>query len=173
MLEPADLLILDEPTNDLDIPSMEVLEESLEDFPGALVLVTHDRYMLDNISTELLVLDGRGGHSFVADYSQWERAREVRQAAPVAPRPSAVKAPPTSNRGLTAQERRELSRMEAAITAAEEAVSGLKRQLEDPSVASDAGRLNQAWNDLATARARVDALYVRWQDLEARGRTSP
>ena len=61
MLQPADVLILDEPTNDLDIPSLEVLEESLEDFPGALVLVTHDRFMLERLSTELLALDGEGG----------------------------------------------------------------------------------------------------------------
>src|SRR5207245_2231480 len=61
MLKPADVLILDEPTNDLDIPTLDVLESSLEEFNGALVLVTHDRYLLDRLSTELLALDGRGG----------------------------------------------------------------------------------------------------------------
>src|SRR6202000_919118 len=72
MLVPADVLILDEPTNDLDIPSLEVLKVSLTAFPGALVLVTHDRYMLDRLSTEILGLDGRGSHAVVTDYEQYE-----------------------------------------------------------------------------------------------------
>ena len=86
MLQPADLLLLDEPTNDLDIPTLEILEESLLEFPGALVLVTHDRYMLDRVSTTVLGLDGAGGAERCADYSQWEawqraRKKESRQAS--------------------------------------------------------------------------------------------
>jgi ATP-binding cassette subfamily F protein uup len=81
MLQPADILILDEPTNDLDIPSLEVLEESLQDFPGALLLVTHDRFMLDNISTHLLALDGKGGAEYFADYPQWESVRSGAERA--------------------------------------------------------------------------------------------
>ena len=77
MLEPADVLLLDEPTNDLDIPSLEVLEDSLEDFPGALVLVTHDRYMLDSVCSALLALDGQGKTGFFADFAQWERAAAI------------------------------------------------------------------------------------------------
>ena len=72
MLQPADVLLLDEPTNDLDIPTLEILEESLLEFRGSLVLVTHDRYMLDRVSTIVLGLDGRGGAESFADYSQWE-----------------------------------------------------------------------------------------------------
>ena len=72
MLQPADLLLLDEPTNDLDIPTLEILEESLLEYTGALVLVTHDRYMLDRVSTMVLGLDGRGGAEVFADYLQWE-----------------------------------------------------------------------------------------------------
>jgi ATP-binding cassette subfamily F protein uup len=71
MLQPADLLVLDEPTNDLDIPALEVLEEALLDFPGALVLVSHDRYLLDRVSTQVIALDGRGGAQHFADYDQW------------------------------------------------------------------------------------------------------
>ncbi len=71
MLEPADLLLLDEPTNDLDIPTLEILEESLLEFTGALVLVTHDRYLLDRVSTVVLGLDSVGGAERFADYSQW------------------------------------------------------------------------------------------------------
>src|SRR5204863_6268415 len=74
MLAPADVLLLDEPTNDLDIPTLEVLEESLLEFPGAVVLVSHDRYMLDRVSTMVIGLDGGEGN-FFADYSQWEASR--------------------------------------------------------------------------------------------------
>jgi ATP-binding cassette subfamily F protein uup len=72
MLEPADVLMLDEPTNDLDIPTLEILEESLLEFKGALVLVTHDRYLLDRVSNVVLGLDGRGNAQLFADYLQWE-----------------------------------------------------------------------------------------------------
>src|SRR5271166_5941275 len=72
MLQPADILLLDEPTNDLDIPTLEILEESLLDFPGSLVLVTHDRYLLDRVSTTVLGLDGEGRTEHFADYSQWQ-----------------------------------------------------------------------------------------------------
>src|SRR6185503_14260433 len=82
MLQPADLLLLDEPTNDLDIPTLEVLEESLLEFPGALVLITHDRYLLDRVSTAVVALDGEGGATSYADYAQWEIAHEGGERAP-------------------------------------------------------------------------------------------
>jgi ATP-binding cassette subfamily F protein uup len=66
------VLLLDEPTNDLDIPTLEILEENLLDFPGALVLVTHDRYLLNRVSSTVLGLDGRGHTGRFADYAQWE-----------------------------------------------------------------------------------------------------
>src|SRR6185295_10435809 len=80
MLQPADLLILDEPTNDLDIPTLDVLEDSLMEFPGALMLVTHDRWLLDRVSTLLLALDGTGQTEWFADYAQWETAQERKTA---------------------------------------------------------------------------------------------
>src|SRR5207248_9571053 len=97
MLQPADLLLMDEPTNDLDIPTLEVLEDSLTEFPGALVLVTHDRYMLDRVSTAVLGLDGEGGARMFADYWQWEQAEwtakpaKTERAAPVKAQPAASK----------------------------------------------------------------------------------
>src|SRR6202042_3174247 len=81
MLQPADVLLLDEPTNDLDIPTLEILEESLLEYRGALVLVTHDRYMLDRVSTVVLGLDGLGGAERFADYSQYESWQRAQQAA--------------------------------------------------------------------------------------------
>ena len=81
MLQAADVLILDEPTNDLDIPSLEVLEDSLDDFPGALILVTHDRFMMDRLCDEILALDGEGGTAFYAEFAQWERKQVEQEAA--------------------------------------------------------------------------------------------
>ena len=80
MLQPADVLLLDEPTNDLDIPTLEILEESLLEYPGALVLVTHDRFMLDRVSTVVLGLDGLGRAERFADYSQWEAWQRAQQS---------------------------------------------------------------------------------------------
>ena len=92
MLQPADVLVLDEPTNDLDISSLEVLEETLDGFPGAVVLVTHDRYLLDRLSTELLGLDGRGGAEIYAEREQYERAK-ADAAKALAAKPAAKATP--------------------------------------------------------------------------------
>ncbi len=167
MLQPADVLILDEPTNDLDIPTLEVLEDSLLSFPGALVLVTHDRYLLDRVSTDLLALDGRGGAAHFTGLSQWEAAQKpVPAAVPAAAvRPKAATPAPSR---LSTAERRELGQIEAKIEAADEAVAALERQLEDPSVASDAARLHEVWNALPAARDQVSTLYVRWEELESK-----
>src|SRR5204862_1326540 len=91
MREPADLLILDEPTNDLDIPTLEVLEDSLAEFDGGLVLVTHDRFMLERVSTVILALDGAGGTATFADYAQWEATRAVTVAPARATAPGPVR----------------------------------------------------------------------------------
>jgi len=167
MLKPADVLILDEPTNDLDIPTLEVLEDSLLSFPGALVLVTHDRYLLESVSTDLLALDGRGGARHFASLDQWQAAqRPAPTVAPkTAPRPKALV--PAASR-LSTAERRELGQIEGKIESAEEEVATLERQLEDPKVASDAAHLHEVWEALPLARERAAALYGRWEELEAR-----
>ena len=168
MREAADLLILDEPTNDLDIPTLEVLEESLGDFPGGLVLVTHDRFMLERVSTMILSLDGRGGTATFADYAQWEAARAVAPAA--APRTAAsapARRPQTSKR-LAYREQREWDGMEQAILEAENALEACQRATEDPAIASDSARLQERYAALEAARAEVDRLYSRWAELEAR-----
>jgi len=167
MLKPADVLILDEPTNDLDIPTLEVLEDSLLSFPGALVLVTHDRYLLESVSTDLLALDGKGGARHFASLDQWQAAQKPASAvAPAAaPRP---KAPVPAASRLSTAERRELGQIEGKIENAEEEVAALERQLEDPKVASDAAKLHEVWEALPLAREQAAALYGRWEELEAR-----
>jgi ATP-binding cassette subfamily F protein uup len=169
MLQPADLLVLDEPTNDLDIPALEVLEESLLDFPGALVLVTHDRHLLDRVATQILVLDGRGGAHHFADFDQWQAflqkpaTQKQEKAVPsTSPRPQA------GARRLTYLEQREWDGLEAKILAAEERVAQARRQAEDPVIATDAGTLQRRHETLAEALEEVDRLYARWAELESK-----
>ena len=169
MLQPADLLLLDEPTNDLDIPTLEVLEESLPDFPGALVLVTHDRFMLDRVSTAVLGLDGRGGAEIYADYWQWEQAQS--EAPPPDAAPSKTAAPPRSNsskKKLGYLDAREFEQMEERILAAEEELENLRAAMQAPDVVSDALRLRDSYEKVQAAEARVEALYARWAELEAK-----
>ncbi len=171
MLRPADLLLLDEPTNDLDIPSLEVLEDSLADFPGAVVLVTHDRYMLRRLSSDILGFDGKGGVNQYTDYTQWENAREeTRAEARTVDRPkSSVKRepiPPKPSKKLSYKEQKELDEMEAAIQDAESAVAARQKELEDPAVAADTKRLQDVCTALAEAQTRIETLYTRWEELE-------
>jgi ATP-binding cassette subfamily F protein uup len=168
MREPADVLMLDEPTNDLDIPAVEVLEESLASFDGGLVLVTHDRFMLERVSTVILALDGEGGAETFADYGQWEAARSARPR-PAAEAPGPAPARERSRpRRLGYQEQREWAGMEAAIVAAEDAVETCRKAAEDPAIASDPVALQTRYAALDAARAEVDRLYARWAELEAR-----
>ena len=167
MLQPADLLVMDEPTNDLDIPTLEILEESLLEFPGALVLVTHDRYLLDRVSTQVLALDGKGGVEYFADYSQALEAQKAKLAPP--PPPTANRQPPTQKaKRLGYLEQRELDSMEATILAAEERLAAAQQAADDPAVASDANALQQRYAELSAAQAEVDRLYARWAELEAK-----
>jgi ATP-binding cassette subfamily F protein uup len=168
MLQPADVLLLDEPTNDLDIPTLEVLEESLLEFRGSLVLVTHDRHMLDRVSTVVLGLDGRGGAETFADYSQWEtwqeeREQSARAPAARAPRPAAADAP---KKKLSYLEAREHASIEKRIAAAEHVLRETRTQLEDPAIASDATRLLAVHEEMEAVRKELDALYARWAALD-------
>ena len=169
MLEPADLLLLDEPTNDLDIDTLEVLEESLLEWDGALVLVTHDRYLLDRVSTQLLALDGRGGATFYADYAQWEKGRSLETEAPGAepPQPGSSAARAAKPKKLGYREQREWDEMEARILEAERLLETRERDASDPAVASDHQALGERLAALALAQAEVDRLYARWAELEA------
>ena len=177
MLQQADVLLLDEPTNDLDIPTLEILEESLLEYRGALVLVTHDRYMLDRISTIVLGLDGRGDAERFADYSQWDAWLRSQQAKPSADAPAAAtrksrdSAPADTNRpGATAKklsqtEGREFASIEKRIAKAEEALLARRAALDDPEISSDAPRLHTAYVEMESAQKTVDELYARWAEL--------
>jgi ATP-binding cassette subfamily F protein uup len=168
MLQPADVLLLDEPTNDLDIPTLEVLEESLTDFTGALVLVTHDRYMLDRVSTVVLGLDGEGGSEVFADYSQWEAARSAKPARAEKESPAARQSAAPSRKKLSYLEAREWEQMEQKILEAEQALESARAALHAPEVVSDPFALQERYAALQAAEAEVEKLYARWAELEGK-----
>jgi ABC transport system ATP-binding/permease protein len=166
MLAPADVLLLDEPTNDLDIPTLEVLEDSLLEFAGAVMLVSHDRYMLDRISTIVIGLDGAGGGVF-ADYSQWEAGKdEQRSEKSSAKQPRAPASVDGPRRKLSYLEQREWDGAEAKILEAEEEVASWQRELE--AAGSDVKQYAAAYEKLQAAQRRVEELYVRWAELESK-----
>jgi ATP-binding cassette subfamily F protein uup len=169
MLQPADLLVLDEPTNDLDIATLEVLEESLIDFPGALVLVSHDRHLVDRVTTEILALDGGGGTQRYADYDQWLSGRRA-TGAPNKSKPTTTgrATPRPKAKRLTYLEQREWEGMEAKVLASEARMAESKSRAEDPSIATDAAALEKSLQALDEARGEVDRLYERWAELEAK-----
>jgi ATP-binding cassette subfamily F protein uup len=177
VLEPADLLLLDEPTNDLDIDTLEVLEESLLEFPGALVLVTHDRYLLDRVSTRILALDGRGGAVPYADYDQWEAGQRAAAESPsgtkVPERPatrgaSGPRAASSRPKKLGYLEQREWDEMEARILEAEGRLDACREAAAEPGVAADHVELQRRLTALTAAQTEVDRLYARWAELEAK-----
>ena len=168
MLQPADILLLDEPTNDLDIPTLEILEESLIDFPGSLVLVTHDRYMLDRVSSIVLGLNGKGGAETFADYAQWEAWQVQRSKPDVAatePSTSSASTAPARKK-LSYLEAREYATIEQRVEEAEQVVHAKRAELEDPANAMDAPRLVSAQAAMDAAQETLDALYARWAELE-------
>ena len=175
MLEPADVLLLDEPTNDLDIQTLEILEESLLEYAGALVLVTHDRYMLDRVSTVVLGLDGKGGAETFADYSQWEQWRGVKEetVAPGAAGKAVAGASAGNGAGagaggkkkLSYIEAREYAGIEAEVEAADERLGAARDRVEDPAVATDAKALTEALAEMERAQEEMDRLYARWAEL--------
>ncbi len=180
MLQPADVLVLDEPTNDLDIASLDVLEESLMDFPGAVVLVTHDRFMLDRICTEVVGLDGDGGSDRYGDCAQWlaamdrRRAMQAEEAETARGRNGSGAAPdrkaskPPERKKMTASEQSELKEMEDTIHAAEAEVERCRAATEDPAIAADHVELQKRWQAMEAAQAEVERLYARWEELEAK-----
>jgi ATP-binding cassette subfamily F protein uup len=172
MLQPADILLLDEPTNDLDIPTLDVLEESLLEFAGALVLVTHDRYMLDKVSTVVLGLDGLGHIEKFADYSQWEQWVEQQRTSsrgePKVSEEPKPKAAPASKKKLSYIEAREYATIEERVAKAEDVLDSKRVSLVDPAIQTDAELLIQAQQELDAAQEEVDTLYARWAELEAK-----
>ncbi len=176
MLQPADVLLLDEPTNDLDIPTLEILEESLLEYRGALVLVTHDRYMLDRVSTVVLGFDGMGEAERFADYSQWDvwqGSRQSKGKPNVVSRSQISRAPAVETRSaavtkkkLSYIEAREFATIEERIGRAEQELLAKRAALEDPAIVSDRLDFRDIYAQFEEAQKAVDRLYARWDELE-------
>jgi ATP-binding cassette subfamily F protein uup len=174
MLEPADVLLLDEPTNDLDIPTLEILEENLLDFPGALVLVTHDRYLLNRVSSTVLGLDGRGHTGRFADYAQWEDWIAEQEASAVkantANSASPANSASTTKKKLSYLEAREFAAIEKRVEQSDARLHSARERVEHPAIATDAAALQKALLELDAAQHESDALYARWAELTEKSR---
>ncbi len=175
MQRKADVLLLDEPNNDLDIDTLEILEDSLEDFPGAIVLVSHDRYLLDRLCTHFLGLGADGKITAFADYGQWERslieeARGARREKPAGV--SAPKAKVAKTVKLSYNEQREYEQMEKTILHAEQELADAQSDVEDPAISAHSQKLMIASARLQKAQESVDRLYARWSELEKKVQTA-
>ncbi len=174
MLQPADVLLLDEPTNDLDIETLDMLEQNLLEFPGALILVSHDRYLLDRVCQAVLVLESGEGPTFVADIEQWEKLKKERQKERQNTKKREAKSTQIpqhktkKRKKLSYHEQREWEQMEEKIMEGEMDVESCQSAIEDPKVASDPGKLQECYEALQAAQSKVEQLYARWAELEAK-----
>ena len=171
--KPSNLLVMDEPTNDLDVETLELLEELLVDYPGTLLLVSHDREFLDNVVTSTLALEGEGRvGEYVGGYAEWLRQRP--QAVSMRPRNeadaarAAPLAPVQAKRKLSYKEMRELENLPATIEALEARIGELTAAMNDPAFfRQDAQAIVAANEVMAAVQAELDTAYARWQALEA------
>jgi ATP-binding cassette subfamily F protein uup len=168
MLEPADILFLDEPTNDLDIPTLEVIEENLLQFAGAVVLISHDRCLMDRLCTQILGLGEQEAPMFYASYDQWLQSTE--KTTIKEKEPKAAPQPVQKSQRLVYKEQRELDGMEEAIASVEASIAELERQLEEQGRSTEENL--RAYQRLAEAQHRRDALFARWQELEEKAARS-
>lgn len=175
MLQPADILLLDEPTNDLDIATLETLEESLKEFPGAIVLITHDRALLENTATCVLGLGFSTVPPLLADYSQWEQfikeqetskgtSESAKKNAPIKNEPAPISPSPK----LSFKEKKELEQMESLIVNTEKKIADLEIVLEDYTAKEDAAKMQETCQELAVLHHSLDELFKRWEQLEAK-----
>ncbi|MFN3842670.1 MAG: ATP-binding cassette domain-containing protein [Rehaibacterium terrae] len=174
--QPSNLLVMDEPTNDLDVETLELLEEWLAEYPGTLLLVSHDRDFLDNVVTSTLVMEGDGRvGEYVGGYSDWLRQRPVPIAEPVrktddrlAAKPATPSAAPApAKRKLSYKDARELEQLPARIETLEARLAELTARMSDPAFYQRDGAAIAAHNaEVARLQAELDAAYARWEALE-------
>ncbi|CAN5714085.1 ATP-binding cassette domain-containing protein [soil metagenome] len=175
----GNLLVLDEPTNDLDLPTLGALEEGLIAFPGCALIVSHDRWFLDRVATAIVAFEGdgqvtlyEGSYSFYAERRKKKASPSKKETKP--PPMTATKTTGVQARKMTFKERAELTGMEDAISAAEKKVNDLETTLSDPALFKDRPTEVQALvSELDAARTAIEALFVRWGELEAISKASP
>jgi ABC transport system ATP-binding/permease protein len=170
MLKEAKILVLDEPTNDLDIETLDVLQSCLTEFEGAVVLVTHDRYFLDQVATEIIAFSGKdlslGTLIKFADLSQWEKWYEENQQVKEVKKIKIEDDEPKKKKKMSYHEVRELGMMEEKIQSAEKKLAELQNEVTQPEIQSNSKRLTELYQQIAESQERVDLLYSRWSELE-------
>ncbi len=175
--QPSNLLVMDEPTNDLDVETLELLEELLLDYQGTLLLVSHDRDFLDNVVTSTLVLEGDGRlGDYVGGYTDWLRQRRAptatiapaaKSAEPAQPAAAATTAPSAGKRKLSYKDARELEQLPARIEALEADIATRTDAMNDPTYYQQSpADLQRASERLATLQAELDHAYQRWSELD-------
>jgi ABC transport system ATP-binding/permease protein len=179
--KPANVLVLDEPTNDLDIEALELLEELLEDYAGTVFLVSHDRTFLDNVVTQVIAAEGNGEwREYVGGYTDWERTkaeaaiRNTEKPAPAAPKPLQNAAAPTAAaakaKKRSYKEQRELEQLPGVIAALEEEQKTISARLADPELyrqnPDEIQRLNTRFAELDSL---LMAALEKWEQIEADG----
>ena len=178
---PANVLVLDEPTNDLDIETLDLLEELLAGYDGTLFLVSHDRAFLDNVVTQVIAAEGDGGWGeYAGGYADWQRvkqaqaesaARETKSAPAAAPKPAAPAEKPAAARSskLSFNEKRELEALPDRIAALEDEQAALHARMADPALYQDAPQeVAQCKARLEAIEAELEAAMLRWEELETR-----
>ncbi len=169
MLVPADILLLDEPTNDLDIPTLEILEKSLQEFPGAIIMISHDRYMLDQISNAILGLGAESEPELFADYLQWEEHCKLKEKIKEKKEKKELAAKsPDRQKKMSYSEKREWDEMETKILKLENEIHHLSQLIENPETSNDSDILQRACQELSQKQSSLDALFQRWQELESK-----
>lgn len=183
MLAGANLLILDEPTNDMDIPTLQLLEQALTGFPGAVLVVTHDRFFMDKVATSILAFEGEGAVTrYVGNYSMYRELKEQARSASVAALPAKdqqktaapARRQEKPRKGLTYAERMELERVEEDIAAMEERKVEVEASLADPASYDNAqGGIAALSDEFARLESELAALYARWEELETKKQEAP
>ncbi len=166
-LESGDVLLLDEPTNDLDISTLEILEDSLIDFPGAIIIVSHDRYLINKVCDTFIGLKGNGEAKIYSDYSHWEN--EISQSnntKKIAKKQPTVRKKSNSNGKLSYNEQREFDGMEEKILVAESALEKLSQQENSVASSSNPKEAEEYYSKLHETQQEVEQLYARWAELE-------
>jgi ATP-binding cassette, subfamily F, member 3 len=169
----ANVLILDEPTNHLDLESREALESALQAFPGALILISHDRALLDAVGTRTIAVEDRTLHSYVGGWPEYVRVREERaelerdakaraKARPAKPAPPP---PPAEPAGASKNQQRQARRLEAEIERAEAELAAIEEELADPQAWNDPRSAQKSTRRHAEAKARIDALYAELETV--------
>lgn len=175
LLNPADILILDEPTNDLDIDTIEVIENTLNDFDGLVILVSHDRKFMDNVCNNYLVLEGEGDWATYADIEQWLKRKFSSSAQSYETQNDSSKksggsdlSGNDSKKKLSYNDKKQLETIEADIAKAEASLEKANANLESFTDFDNKDELNKRIAVVTKAQAEIDRLYAVWEDLEAR-----